>query len=46
MVVHSHLTVDAYDIKATANPRISVNLEFFLTDTASTIQNPVSTLST
>jgi hypothetical protein len=28
-----YLFLDTYDIKATANPKIQVNLEFFLTDT-------------
>ncbi|CAK70204.1 unnamed protein product (macronuclear) [Paramecium tetraurelia] len=37
---------DTYDIKATANPRIQVNLEFFLTDTLAQCEQQKNTLST
>ena len=35
-----------YEIKPSANPRIQVNLEFFLTDSASTIEKTASTMDT
>ncbi|CAD8047643.1 unnamed protein product [Paramecium sonneborni] len=37
---------DTYDIKATANPRIQVNLEFFLTDTLAQCEQQKNTLYT
>jgi hypothetical protein len=35
-----------YEIKPSANPRIEVNLEFFLTDSANTIEKTNSTVDT
>lgn len=35
-----------YEIKPSANPRIQVNLEFFLTDSASTIEKTALTVDT
>jgi hypothetical protein len=35
-----------YEIKPSANPRIQVNLEFFLTDSANTIEKTASTVDT
>lgn len=35
-----------YEIKPSPNPRLEVNLEFFLTDSADTIEKTTSTIDT